>query len=48
MTIEELIKLLQELPKDAEVVLTRPNLYGDNFVCDPDPDYYPHQNKVYL
>ena len=48
MTVEELILKLQELPKEAEVVLIRPNLYGDDFVCDPDPDYYPNQNRVYL
>lgn len=48
MTVEELILKLQEFPKDAEVVGIRFNPYGDDFECEPDPNYYPNQNRVYL
>lgn len=46
MIVEELIKLLQEFPKDAEIVIYEYN-HGD-LEKDPEPDYYLHQNKVYL
>jgi hypothetical protein len=49
MSVEELIKLLQEFPQDAEVVICEFNSYrGEDVEKDPEPDYYPHQNKVYL
>lgn len=48
MTVEELIELLQEFPKDAEVVIYEENPYHGDLEKDPEPDYYPHHNKVYL
>ena len=48
MTIEELIKLLQEFPQDAEVITYEYNPYHGDLEKDPEPDYYPHQNKIYL
>ena len=48
MTVEELILKLQEFPKDAEVVICEYNPYYGDLKKDPEPDYYPNQNKVYL
>ena len=48
MTVEELIKLLQELPKEAEVVSLTEDEYGDTIECLPEPRYYKDINKVYL
>lgn len=48
MTIEQLISNLQEFPQDAEVVISEYNSYHGDLEKDPEPDYYPHQNKVYL
>jgi hypothetical protein len=49
MTVEQLISNLQEFPKDAEVVICEFDSYrGEDVEKDPEPDYYPHQNKVYL
>jgi hypothetical protein len=48
MTVGKLIELLQGLPKDADVVISEYNPYHGDLEKDPEPDYYPHQNKVYL
>lgn len=48
MTIEQLISNLQEFPQDAEVVISEYNSYHGDLEKDLEPDYYPHQNKVYL
>ena len=48
MTVEQFILKLQECPKDAEVVIYEDNPYHGDLEKDPEPDYYPHQNKVYL
>jgi hypothetical protein len=48
MTVEQLISNLQEFPQDAEVVICEYNPYHGDLEKDPEPDYYPHQNKVYL
>ena len=49
MTVEELIKLLQEFPQDAEVIICEFNSYcGEDVEKDPEQDYYQNQNKVYL
>mgnify|MGYP006874619467 CR=1 FL=1 len=49
MTVGKLIELLQEFPKDAEVIICEFNSYsGEDIEKDPEPDYYPNQNRVYL
>ena len=48
MTVGKLIELLQELPKEAEVIICEYNPYQGDLEKEPDPDYYPHQNRVYL
>lgn len=48
MTVGKLIELLQELPKEAEVIICEYNPYHGNLERDPEPDYYSHQNRVYL
>lgn len=48
MIVEELIKLLQEFPQDAEVIICEYNPYHGNLEREPEPDYYPNQNRVYL
>lgn len=48
MTVGKLIELLQELPKDAEVVICEYNSYHGDLEKDPEPDYYLHQNKEYF
>lgn len=48
MTVGKLIELLQELPKEAEVIICEYNPYHGNLERDPEPDYYSYQNRVYL
>ena len=49
MTVEQFISKLQEFPKDAEVLILIANGSEKDLECyNPEPDYYPHQNKVYL
>ena len=48
MTIEQFISKLQEFPKDAEVIICEYNTYYGDLEKEPEPDYYPHQNRVYL
>lgn len=51
MTVEQFISKLQEFPKDAEVVISQEfglGWGGHYTEYDPNPDYYPNQNKVYL
>lgn len=49
MTVKQLISNLQEFPQDAEVIICEFNPYrGEDLEKDPEPDYYPHQNRVYL
>ena len=48
MTVGKLIELLQELPKEAEVIICEYNSYHGDLERDPEPDYYSHQNRVYL
>lgn len=48
MTVEQLISKLQEIPKDAEVVITYMDFLGEDHVRAPQPDYYDNQNRVYL
>lgn len=48
MTVGKLIELLQELPKDSEVVITYLSVLGEDVELDPDPIYYENQNRVYL
>ena len=48
MTVGELIELLQEFPQNAEVIIGEYNPYYGDLEKDFEPDYYPHQNRVYL
>ena len=49
MTVEQLIAKLQELPKDAEVLILIDNgSEKDLQCCNPEPEYDENQNKVYL
>ena len=48
MTVEELIEILQEFPKDAEIVSLTSDEYGDTVECLPEPIYYKDIHKVYL
>ena len=48
MTTEELISKLQELPKDTEVVIFYEFGFGGSNEYEPELDYYPSQNKIYL
>ena len=48
MTIEQFISKLQEFPKDAEVVKFYEFVFGDSNEYEPELDYNPNQNKVYL
>lgn len=48
MTVGKLIELLQELPKDAEVVKFYEFGFGGSNEYEPELDYYPDRNKIYL
>lgn len=48
MTVEQFISKLQEIPKDAEVVITYMDFLGEDHAYGPKPDYYENQNRVYL
>lgn len=48
MTVEQLISKLQEIPKDAEVVIFHEFGFGGSNEYEPELDYYSNQNKVYL
>ena len=48
MTVEQFISKLQEFPKDAEVVKFYKFGFGGSNEYEPEIDYYPNQNKVYL
>lgn len=48
MTVEELIELLQEFPRDAEIVSLTSDEYGDTVECLPKPIYHKDIDKVYL
>jgi len=51
MNVGKLIELLEEIPKDAEVVISQEfglGWGGHYSEYDPKPDYYPNKNKVYL
>ena len=48
MTVEQFISKLQEFPKDAEVVKFYEFGFGGSNEYEPELDYYPNKNKVYL
>ena len=48
MTVEELISKLQEFPKGTEVVKIYEFGFGGSNEYEPELDYYPNQNKIYL
>jgi hypothetical protein len=48
MTVEQLISKLQEFPQDAEVVKFYEFGFGGSNEYEPELDYYPYENKVYL
>ena len=48
MNVGKLIELLEEIPKDAEVVTFHEFGFGDSNEYEPELYYNPNQNKVYL